>query len=99
MINKKGRTDIRNAARNVWDDIGSDIFESIKIEYELNPNISNTSAPILSSDEVSEIVLDAGRIESYLKENNEWSEGMDNMSHHEWMKLVKSAFPFDVYSL
>jgi hypothetical protein len=97
MITEKDKTNIHNAAHEVWDAIGNDIFEALETEKELNPH-ADTDAPLtLSRNEVVEIVLDAGRIESCLKENKEWNSGMDNMSYQEWIDLIKPAFTFNDY--
>jgi hypothetical protein len=97
MISEKDKTNICDAAHSVWDYIGHDILDAVKLEKELNPN-ANTDEPLtMSKDEVIEVVLDAGRLDEHLKEQNQWVLGMENLSLNEWINLVKPAFPFDTY--
>jgi len=97
MITEKDKTNIHNAAHSVWDCIGQDILDAVKLENELNPDANTDKPPMLSKDEVIEVVLDAGRLDNCLKENDQWTTGMENLSYKEWIKLVQPSFPFNAY--
>jgi antitoxin component of RelBE/YafQ-DinJ toxin-antitoxin module len=97
MITEKDKINIHNAAQDIWNVIGLDVFEALKLEKELNPN-SNTNAPLtMTQKDVIGMVLDAGRLDEHLKEQDQWVLGMENLSLDEWINLVKPAFPFDTY--
>jgi hypothetical protein len=97
MISEKDKTNIRNGAEDVWNDIGHDILEALELEKELDPNYDKSKPSILTQKDVIELVLDAGRLNGYLKEQDQWMPEMKNLSLNEWIELVKPAFPFSVY--
>ena len=97
MITEKDKTNIHDAAHSVWDSIAHDILDAVRLEKELNPDADTNEPPTLSKDEVIEVVLDAGRLDSCLKENGQWTTGMENLSYKEWINLVQPSFPFNVY--
>jgi hypothetical protein len=51
----------------------------------------------MTQKDVIGMVLDAGRLDEHLKEQDQWVLGMENLSLDEWINLVKPAFPFDTY--
>ena len=97
MITEKDKTNIHDAAHSVWDSIAHDILDAVKLEKELNPYAPADESVTMSKDEVIEVVLDADRLYEHLKENGQWTTGMENLSSKEWFNLVKPAFPFDMY--
>ena len=97
MISEKDKTNICDAAHSVWDYIGHDILDAVKLEKELDPNYDKSKPSILTQKDVIELVLDAGRLNGYLKEQDQWMPEMKNLSLNEWIELVKPAFPFSVY--
>lgn len=96
-LTEKDKINIKNGAQDIWDSIGHDIFEALKIEKELNPDFNQTAPLTLTRKEVTEIVLDADRLKEYLKEQDQWVWGMENISVDEWIDFVKPAFPFIIY--
>jgi len=97
MITEKDKTNIHDAAHSVWDSIAHDILDAVKLEKELNPYAPADESVTMSKDEVIEVVLDADRLYEHLKEQDQWTTGMKNLSSKEWFNLVKPAFPFDMY--
>lgn len=97
MLAELDKTNIQNGAKEIWDAVGHDIFEAMKIETEINPYADKNAIPTLTRKDVIEVVLDAERLSVLLKERNEWSPEMDDLSMDEWVELVKPAFTFDVY--
>lgn len=97
MIAEQDKTNIQNGAKEIWNSIGHDIFEALELEKELNPDADKTEPQTITRRDVIEIVLDAGRLDGYLKEQDQWVLSMENLSLNEWVKLVEPAFPFDVY--
>ena len=97
MITEQDKTNIQNGAKEVWNEIGHDILEALELEKELNPDANKTKPQTITQRDVIEVVLDAGRLDGHLKEQNQWKAGMENLSLNEWVKLVEPAFPFDVY--
>ena len=57
MITEKDKTNIHNAAHSVWDYIGHDILDAVKLEKELNPYAPADESVTMSKDEVIEVVL------------------------------------------
>jgi len=97
MITEKDKTNIHDAAHSVWDSIAHDILDAVKLEKELNPYAPADESVTMSKDEVIEVVLDADRLYEHLKENGQWTTGMENLSYKEWINLVQPSFPFNVY--
>ena len=97
MLTEQDKTNIQNAAKEIWDAIGHDIFEALDLEKELDPHADKDALQTLTRKDVIELVLDAGRLDGQLKEQNQWVAGMEHLSLNEWVELVKPAFPFDVY--
>ena len=97
MLTEQDKTNIKNRANEVWNAIGHDIFEALELEKELDPQADKGSVQTITKKDVVELVLDAGRLDGHLKEQNQWTAGMENLSLNEWVKLVEPAFPFDVY--
>jgi len=97
MITEKDKTNIHDAAHSVWDSIAHDILDAVRLEKELNPYAPADESVTMSKDEVIEVVLDADRLYEHLKENGQWTTGMENLSYKEWINLVQPSFPFNVY--
>jgi hypothetical protein len=97
MITEQDKTNIQNGAKEVWNAIGHDIFEALDLEKELDPHTDKGAVRTLTKKDVIELVLDAGRLDGQLKEQNQWTSGMENLSLNEWVKLVEPAFSFNVY--
>ena len=91
------KTNIQNGAKEIWDSVAPDVFEALKLETEINPHADKNATPTLTRRDVIEIVLDAERLSALLKERNEWSPEMEDLSMDEWVELVKPAFTFDIY--
>ena len=97
MLSEQDKRNIHNGAHEIWNSIGHDIFETLELEKELDPNSDKNVSLTLTRKEVIEVVLDAGRLNGYLQEQNQWTAGMENLSLDEWIKLVEPAFPSNVY--
>ena len=97
MLTEQDRTNIQNGAKEVWDAIGHDIFEALDLEKELDPHADRSAVQTLTRKDIVELILDAGRLDGYLQEQNQWTAGMKNLSLNEWVELVEPAFTFDVY--
>tara|TARA_R100001143_G_C3305939_1_gene107843 strand:- start:181 stop:483 length:303 start_codon:yes stop_codon:yes gene_type:complete len=97
MLTEQDKTNIQNGAKEVWSAIGHDIFEALELEKELDPHADKRAVQTITKKDVVELVLDAGRLDGHLKEQNQWKSGMENLSLNEWVKLVEPAFTFDVY--
>jgi hypothetical protein len=97
MVTEQDKTNIQNGAKEVWDVIGYDIFEALELEKELNPHADKGAVQTLTRKDVIELVLDAGRLDGYLQEQNQWVPGMENLSLNEWIILVRPAFPSNTY--
>lgn len=97
MLTEQDKINIQNGAKDVWDAIGHDIFEALDLEKELNPHADKDALQTLTRKDVIELVLDAGRLDGQLKEQNQWTAGMEHLSLNEWVELVRPAFTHDVY--
>ena len=93
-MTKEETHNIQIAGLHVWDEIGWDCLQCLADERR--KSIDNVTMP---RSHVLEVVLDANRLDTALKNRKQWTPSMGLLSYEEWQRILRPVFLHSRYGI